>query len=193
MNGKTRTVPQPPAAGPTRRTGRNARPVSVAGRPCIPGPLPSRTGSAGAWLMANQGIGGMTSQWQLQSFLELGALPGAVPCARLHTRQVLWEWGLATLTDSTELVVSELVTNAVQASRATGQGAPVRLSLLSDQAQILILVWDASPHPPLRADVSDETENGRGLLLVEAISKQWAWYFPPNEGGKYVWVQITDD
>jgi hypothetical protein len=47
----------------------------------------------------------MTSQWPLHSFLELGALPGAVPCARLHTRHLLWEWGLATLTDSTELVV----------------------------------------------------------------------------------------
>jgi hypothetical protein len=32
-------------------------------------------------------------QWPLQSFLELGALPGAVPCARLHTRHLLWEWG----------------------------------------------------------------------------------------------------
>jgi hypothetical protein len=30
-------------------------------------------------------------RWPLRSFLELGALPGAVPCARLHTRQVLWE------------------------------------------------------------------------------------------------------
>ena len=56
-------------------------------------------------------------QWPLQSFLELGALPGAVPCARLHARHLLWEWGLAGLADSTELLVSEMITNAVQASR----------------------------------------------------------------------------
>jgi hypothetical protein len=34
----------------------------------------------------------MTDQWPLQSFLELGSLPSAVPCARLHVRQLLWEW-----------------------------------------------------------------------------------------------------
>jgi hypothetical protein len=33
-------------------------------------------------------------QWPLRSFLELGAFPGAVPCARLHARQMLWEWRL---------------------------------------------------------------------------------------------------
>jgi hypothetical protein len=34
----------------------------------------------------------MADQWPLQSFLELGSLPGAVPCARLHVRHLLWEW-----------------------------------------------------------------------------------------------------
>ena len=135
----------------------------------------------------------MTSQWPLHSFLELGALPSAVPCARLHARHLLWEWGLAALTDSTELVVSELVTNAVQASRATRQTAPVRLWLLSEKAQVLVLVWDASPHPPVQTAISDDTENGRGLLLVEALSEQWDWYYPPDEeAGKYVWAQITN-
>jgi anti-sigma regulatory factor (Ser/Thr protein kinase) len=140
----------------------------------------------------------MTGLWPLQSFLELGALPGAVPCARLHTRQVLWEWRLTAMSDSTELVVSELVTNSVQASRDSGQAATVRLWLLSDSAQILILVGDASPHPPVRADISDETENGRGLLLVETLSDQWGWYFTAGPGGtppveqhdKVVWAVL---
>ena len=56
------------------------------------------------------------ADWPFQSYLELGALPSAVPCARLHARQVLWEWGTKTLADPVELVVSELVTNALQAS-----------------------------------------------------------------------------
>src|SRR5689334_21712248 len=51
-----------------------------------------------------------------QSHLVLGALPGAVPCARLHARLVLAEWGLKALADPGELAVSELVTNAVRAS-----------------------------------------------------------------------------
>src|SRR5580704_19387322 len=59
----------------------------------------------------------MNDPWPLQDFLELGALVSAVPCARLHARQVLREWGIGHLSDSTELVVTELTTNAVRASR----------------------------------------------------------------------------
>ncbi len=61
-------------------------------------------------------------QWPYRTFLELGALAGAVPSARLHVRLVLLEWGLAALSDDTELLVSELVTNGVRASRAMGPG-----------------------------------------------------------------------
>ena len=54
--------------------------------------------------------------WPLRSYLELGALPTAVPCARLHARHLLWEWGLNGLAADTELLVSELATNAVKAT-----------------------------------------------------------------------------
>jgi hypothetical protein len=59
-------------------------------------------------------------RWPLRSYREFGAMPSAVPCARAHARQVAREWGseLAELADSAELIVSELVTNAVIASRA---------------------------------------------------------------------------
>ena len=69
--------------------------------------------------------------WPLRSYLELGALPSAVPCARLHAKHVLWEWGLDALAEAIELVVSELITNGVQASdgmtgsRYRGLWAPV--------------------------------------------------------------------
>jgi anti-sigma regulatory factor (Ser/Thr protein kinase) len=126
--------------------------------------------------------------WPLQDFLELGALASAVPCARLHARQILREWGLASLGEITELLVSELITNAVKASRAIRQGSPVRLWLVSDRAQVLILVWDASPRPPVRSDASREAENGRGLVLVEAISAQWGWYGSRDSDGKFVWA-----
>jgi hypothetical protein len=39
--------------------------------------------------------------WPLRSYLELGALPTAVPCARLHARHLLWEWGLNELASNT--------------------------------------------------------------------------------------------
>jgi anti-sigma regulatory factor (Ser/Thr protein kinase) len=126
--------------------------------------------------------------WPYHSFLELGALPGAVPSARLHARQVLWEWRLAALADSTELLVAELVTNALQVSRGMMQDAPIRLWLLSDGAQVVILVWDASTQPPVRMDAGDDAETGRGLFLVEAVSARWGWQFPPDMGGKVVWL-----
>ena len=128
--------------------------------------------------------------WPLRDFLELGALPSAVPCARLHARLVVHEWGLTALADNVELVVSELVTNAVHASRGLGLATSVRLWLLSDAEQVLITVWDASPYMPIHADVSVEAESGRGLLLVEATSSQWGTSASPA-GGKTVWALLT--
>jgi len=118
----------------------------------------------------------MARAWPLRNFLELGAYPSAVPCARLHTRAVLWEWGLGR-NEGAELVVDEIVTNAVQASRLLSLPAVVRLWLFSDQERLLIMVWDASPHPPIRPDqdAGEISEGGRGLMLVEAMSDQWSW------------------
>ena len=138
---------------------------------------------------------GTTPQWPLHTFLELGALDGAVPSARLHTRHVLREWGLAGFAESTELVVSELVTNGVKATRALAQAA-IRLWLFSDQQRVAVMVWDASSQPPVRIEVNDDAENGRGLLLVEAVSDQWGWCFPGdtpagNHHGKFVWAIVA--
>ena len=131
----------------------------------------------------------VTARWPLRSFLELGALPSAVPCARLHARHLLWEWRLTGLTDSAELLVSEIVTNAVQITRADGQTAPVRLWLLGVRTQLLILVWDASPLPPVPLRVCDDAGNGRGLVLVDTLSTRWG-HFQHHGGGKAVWALI---
>ena len=129
-------------------------------------------------------------QWPYRTFLELGALPSAVPCARLHARQVLWEWGLTAFSENSELAVSELVTNAMLVSRATAHYAPIRIWVVSDRAQVVILVWDVSALPPVLADTGDDAETGRGLLIVQAVSTRWGWDFPPELGGKVVWAQI---
>ncbi len=138
--------------------------------------------------------GGTSPDWPLHSFLELGALDGAVPSARLHARHVLREWGLASLGEGAELVVSELVTNGVKATRALAQAA-IRLWLFSDRERAAVMVWDACPQPPVRMDVSDDAENGRGLLLVEVVSEQWGWCYPSdtsagNHHGKFVWALV---
>ena len=130
------------------------------------------------------------SRWPLVSFLELGALPSAVPCARLHARQVLWEWGLQASADTAELLVSELVTNAVHITRAAAADTPVLLWLVSDKEQVVIWVWDASPLPPQPADADGDAEHGRGLMLVSALSSRWGWDFPQSLGGKVTWAQL---
>lgn len=130
----------------------------------------------------------MTDDWPLRDFLELGALPGAVPCARLHARLMLAEWGLAGLIESAEIVVSELITNAVTATRTLGwmPPPPVKLWLLADATQVLIAVWDANPRLPSRSEAGELTEGGRGLLLVESLATQWNACPTPHYGGKVV-------
>jgi hypothetical protein len=62
------------------------------------------------------------------------------------------------------------------------------LWLVSDRAQVVIFVWDASPLPPLPGDVGEDAESGRGLLIVQAVSERWGWDSPPGMGGKVVWA-----
>lgn len=134
----------------------------------------------------------------LRSYLELGALPTAVSCARLHVRQILWEWRLDALTDTLELLTSELVTNAQRASagltgsryegRWTPGVPPVRLWLDVDRERVLIQVWDGDPRQPQRQEVDLDAESGRGLLLVETLSTAWGAYALENSSGKVVWA-----
>lgn len=137
-------------------------------------------------------------EWPLLSHVELRALPGSVRSARLHTASILDQWSLGGLAETAELLVSEIVTNAVRAStplvrqrHESGQapGAqPLRLWLTSDKRSVLIQVWDSSHHGPVRKDVGPTAEAGRGLLLVETLSAQWGWYTPDWQGGKIVWA-----
>lgn len=139
--------------------------------------------------------------WLLQSYLELGALPSAVPCARLHAKHVLWEWGLDGFTDTVELVVSELITNAQRASakltgsRFKGQWRPgvppVRLWLYADTQRVLVQVWDGDDRMPEPQGVDLEAETGRGLLLVESLCSEWGAWRPEGTSGKLVWAVIT--
>jgi len=133
----------------------------------------------------------MRQQWPLGTFLELGPYPGAVPCARLHARVVTAEWGLQRLRATTELLVSELVTNAVQASRGLGGQPPVRLWLRSDGMRVLVMVGDASPQPPARVRPAADDENGRGLLLVDSLAERWGWH--PEADGKVCWCVVAGE
>ena len=122
--------------------------------------------------------------------LDLGALPTAPGCARAWTRVILLEWQLAGLSDAGELIVSELATNALLASRR--EGAPFfRLVLTRGQGELAILVRDFCHGVPRAGDAGDEDESGRGLQLVQELSARSGWY-PPDDGspGKAVWAVL---
>ncbi len=147
----------------------------------------------------------------LQSNLKLGAYPTAASCARLHAKSLAWEWGLAELAETVELVVSELTTNGVKAAAAQEdpdgvRGVPyVWVRLTPGKRQVLVEVWDSNPEPPLRADPDLTAESGRGLLLVEALCATWGYYHviedaadgsdgPDGERqptGKVVWALVA--
>lgn len=125
-----------------------------------------------------------------QAVLDVGALPTAPGSARAWTRRVLREWRRPALTDTAELVVSELTTNAMLASR--GPGRPfIRLALALDHGELAISVRDYCPGVPEPANAAADDETGRGLLLVEAVSSRSGWYtFGDGTPGKVVWAVL---
>jgi anti-sigma regulatory factor (Ser/Thr protein kinase) len=128
--------------------------------------------------------------WPLRAGLDLGAVPTAPGCGRAWTRAILWEWRLARLADQAELITSELVTNALLASRWLDRPA-IGLTLLSDRVRLVILVRDFNPGIPVPRHASDEEESGRGLMLVEAISDRFGWERPADgTPGKVVWAVL---
>jgi anti-sigma regulatory factor (Ser/Thr protein kinase) len=123
------------------------------------------------------------------TYLELAALDPAVPCARLHARHVMIEWGLPDLAPTVELVVSELVTNGVRAS--AGLVSPViRLWVVCDPGSVTVCVWDASSKMPVRRNAGPDDDSGRGLMLVEALSAEWDCYRDGEGTGKVTWARI---
>lgn len=133
-----------------------------------------------------------TTACPLMSYLELAALPSAVPCFRLHARAVALEWGLAALAANIELIVSELVTNAIQVALCSDgndlTAAVVRLWLTSDMHCVLIRVWDGSSQMPLRRNAKPDDEGGRGLMLVEYMANDWGAHRMAD--GKVVWAVV---
>jgi anti-sigma regulatory factor (Ser/Thr protein kinase) len=127
------------------------------------------------------------------SGLDLRPLPGAVPSARLHARLVVCEWGLAGLAGDAELIVSELVTNAVthgMRAVAAADPPPVRLRLARLPGGVQIEVWDSCDDmPQVRCDPLGEETGGRGLVLVAALATRWGACRAPG-GGKCVFAVL---
>ncbi|MFD8810325.1 SpoIIE family protein phosphatase [Streptomyces sp. NPDC059627] len=113
----------------------------------------------------------------------------AVQDVRRFVRASLSDWDRAALTDEAELMVTELVTNAL-----IHADSEVDVRLREFTERIHIEVRDSDPRPPLPApitladEVDSESEHGRGLLIVDALAS--AWGNSPRGRGKSVWFEI---
>jgi len=148
---------------------------------------PGATAPAPGAAERGSGVGPAIKEWPLVSSLDLAPLEGAPACGRGHTRNVLRDWGLAELADDAELLVSELLTNALKASVRTGE--PILLRLLGDSGQLLIEVYDHSPMDPATRPVSGESESGRGFMVVQALANSWGFH-RFHRRLKVVWAEL---
>jgi serine/threonine-protein kinase RsbW len=117
----------------------------------------------------------------------------AVPDVRRHARAVLARWRTGDrLAGLVELVVSELVTNAVvhAGAKAEPEGGRLCLTLRWDDGGVAVVVRDSGARfLPVASRAAGLTEHGRGLLLVAALAKEWG--AEPLPRGKRVWCLLA--
>lgn len=143
--------------------------------------------TAGPWTVT----GGERPERLQLALCELRHDPYAARTARGFTTNTLSAWGLSELLDDAELVIGELVINALRhglSSRtAVFTGRPVRIILALTEQSLICVVTDPSDEFPKPRDPDSVSEGGRGLQVVAGISHRWGWA-PFGSPGKAVWA-----
>ena len=111
--------------------------------------------------------------------------PAAAGEARGQVRATIGAWNVPVDTAVAVLLTSELVTNAIK----HGAGGPVRLGIQCTRDQLRIEVHDTSPSLPVLMDTAVDATDGRGLVLVAALSAKWGAYRTP--AGKVVYFTLA--
>ena len=107
--------------------------------------------------------------------------PAAVAGIRAAVAEKLDDWDLSELAFTSELLLSELITNAIRHA-----SAPIRVRLLRDRSLICEVSDGSSTSPHLRYAATMD-EGGRGLFLVSQIAEHWGTRYTPE--GKVIWAQ----
>ncbi|MFF4401078.1 SpoIIE family protein phosphatase [Streptomyces sp. NPDC001480] len=107
--------------------------------------------------------------------------PAAVAKVRLAAADKLDEWGLTELAFGMELILSELVTNAIRYG-----GEPIHVRLIHDRT-LTCEVADASSTSPHLRYAATTDEGGRGLFLVSQLAERWGTRYTPQ--GKVIWAE----
>jgi CheY-like chemotaxis protein len=116
--------------------------------------------------------------------LDLPRDPGSPRRARQFLANHCARWGCLPILDAAQLVVSELVTNALAHARSDCR---LRLALVDSALRVEVTDRGSGSPDPLVA--TDRDEHGRGLLLVSAVAAAWGVETLPG-AGKMVWAQI---
>jgi anti-sigma regulatory factor (Ser/Thr protein kinase) len=115
----------------------------------------------------------------------------AVGRARRDLAAVLTRWDLAALTEPAALVLSELMANSVRHARVPGREIETRYERVP--LGLRLEVHDASPVRPALGKPAEGDEGGRGLVIVDALTRG-QWGVTTRAGvGKAVWALITSD
>ncbi|MGW0706689.1 ATP-binding protein [Streptomyces sp. NPDC002643] len=122
--------------------------------------------------------------------LRLPRDPRAPGVARATLRAVLGPHDLAELTPTAELLTSELLTNAVRAETAYGDGRDVAVRFELSGAELRVEVSDSAGGKPELRCAEDGDECGRGLVLVDALADDWG-VAPRHGAGKVVWALLA--
>ncbi|MET8099570.1 ATP-binding protein [Streptomyces sp. NPDC005236] len=109
-------------------------------------------------------------------------LTSARRARRLVTAQ-LDEWDLEELAETAELLVSELVTNALCHTRG-----PLRLNLCLRADRLVCEVEDTETVCPVRREADADAEDGRGTELLDLLAESWGSTCTPT--GKTMWFEV---
>src|SRR5436190_3967134 len=118
----------------------------------------------------------------LVASLQLAPDHTAAARARQFVARTMRAWGCEETVADAELLVSELVTNAILHARS-----PATVTIGRDGPQLRVAVCDSSPSPPRLRDYGPDAVTGRGLLLVDRIARRWG--VEMNGDGKCVWFE----
>lgn len=110
--------------------------------------------------------------------------------ARNVTKVTLTEWSLGPLYEDAAVIVSELATNAVRHGLGHDPDARLRLILVRYRDHFVCMVTDPADEPPSLQEPDHIAERGRGLHIIDAISRAWGWTPLPG-GGKAVWAALA--
>jgi anti-sigma regulatory factor (Ser/Thr protein kinase) len=117
----------------------------------------------------------------------LPGTPYSAQMARLYIRAALTHHSLGDYAEDAVTVASELITNAITHAGAAAVG--FELTCLEGARAIAIIVTDRCPLPPVKPQLAADTEHGRGLHVVDALSARWGWR--PRHPGKAVFAILT--